>query len=178
MFELPLIANTSNNIIFLATNNSSDYSWIFFIVILTISGFILGALLLSFSNKPNEWEHLPLTDEFFSGGRLNNIANSIKYSSDLGEYWPIKNQIETLFFEKVRATRGMTSDEIFELRNSDPNRFKTIIQDKGISDWIFNVKQEEKKRFFDFFRSNKEEKKQKNLSKINSILDKMEAWGE
>ena len=72
----------------------------------------------------------------------------------------------------------MTPEEIFDLKNRDPNRLKTIIQDKEISDWIFNVKQEEKKGFFDFLRSNKEEKKQKNLLKINSILDKMEAWGE
>jgi hypothetical protein len=178
MFELSLIANIPQNTIVLATNSSSDFSWIFFIVILIVSGLILGALFISFSNKPTDWEHLPLTDEFFSGGRLDNISNSIKNSSDQSDFWPIKNQIENLFYEKIRSTRGMTIEEIFEMKNRYPDKLEDIIHDKEISDWIFNVKPEEKKGFFDFLRSDKEEKKQKNLSKFNLILDKMEAWGE
>ena len=139
----------------------------------------MGALLLSFSSKPNDWEHIPLIEEPFPGGRLKGVANTIDYSSNENEYSPLKNQIEALFFEKVRATRGLSIEEIFEMRNKDPNRLKGLIRDKEISDWIFNVKQkEEKKGFFDFLRSDKEEKKQKYLSEINSILDKMEVWGE
>ena len=178
MFEFLNLENIPCNTIVLAANNSSDFTWIFFIVILIISGLIIAALLFSFSDKPADWEHLPLTDDFFSGGRLNNIAKTIKYSSEQGEYWPIKNQIETLFFEKVQATRGITHEEINDLKNRDPNKLRSIIKDKEISDWIFNVEQKEKKRFFDFLRINKEEEKQKNLSKINLILDKMEMWGE
>jgi len=178
MFEFPYLENIPCDTIVLAANNSSDFTWIFFIVILIISGLILGALLLSFSNKPTDWEHLPLTDAIFPGGRLNNIASTINYSSALGEYLPIKNQIETLFFEKVRANHGMIPEEIYDLKNRDPNKLRNLIQDKEISDWIFNVKQDGKKGFFDFLRINKEEEKQKNLSKINSILDKMEMWGE
>jgi len=177
MFDLPLDVNITYSLV-LATNNSSDLTWIFFIVILIISGLILGALLLFFSNNPTDWEHLPLTDDFFSGGKLNNIAKTIKYSSTQGVYWPIKNQIETLFFEKLCATRGMTTEQIYDLKNRDPNKLRSIIHNKEISDWIFNVKNEEKKGFFNFLTRNKKEERQKNLVKINSILDKMEAWGE
>ena len=178
MFEFSHLENIPYGTIVLATNNSSDFTWIIFIVILIISGLILGALLFSFSNQPKDWEHIPLTDNFFSGGRLNNITKIIKYSPDQGEYWPIKNQIETLFFEKVCETHGITPEEIYVLKKRDPNKLRNIIKDKEISDWIFNVKQEEKKRLFDFLRTNKEEEKQKNISKISSILDKMEMWGE
>ncbi len=177
MFNLPLDTSITYSIV-LAINNSSDFTWILFIVILVISGLILGALLLSFSNNPTDWEHLALTDDFFPNGRLNNIAKTIDYSLTQGVYWPIKNQIETLFLEKVRATRGMTTEQIYNLKNRDPNKLRSIIQNKEISDWIFDVKKEEKKGFFDFLTKNKEEEKQKNLAKINSILDKMEAWGE
>jgi len=58
------------------------------------------------------------------------------------------------------------------------NKLRSIIHNKEISDWIFNVKNEEKKGFFNFLTRNKKEERQKNLVKINSILDKMEAWGE
>jgi hypothetical protein len=177
MFDLPLDTNITYSIV-LATNNSSDFTWIFFIVILIISGLILGALLISFSNNPTDWEHLVLTDDYTQGGRLNNIAKTIEYSSTQGIYWPIKNQIETLFLEKVRATRGMTTEQIYNMKNRDPNKLRSIIHNKEISDWIFNVKEEEKKGFFDFLTRNKEVERQKNLAKIHSILDKMEAWGE
>ena len=40
------------------------------------------------------------------------------------------------------------------------------------------LKMKKKKDFFNFLTRNKKEERQKNLVKINSILDKMEAWGE
>jgi hypothetical protein len=72
----------------------------------------------------------------------------------------------------------MTSEEVLDLKNRDPSRLKEMIHDNDIFDWIFEVKVEEKKGFFDFLTRNKEEERQKNLSKINKIVDKMEAWGE
>lgn len=182
MFELNLIISAlSNSAPIMATNNTIDiFLWYFFLVLLIIGGIIVGALLIVFSKKPDDWEHVPMTDEFFPGGRLNYFADSIKSATpDYSDYSPLKTHIEMLFFEKVRATRGLSPEEIFEMRSKDPNRLRDIIKDKDITDWIFNFKQKEKKKgFFDFFRSDKNEKRQEFLSEMNSILDKMEVWGE
>ena len=182
MIELQLsISKILHSTIVLATNNSMEsFLWWFFIVLLIIGGIVVGAMLLIFSRKPDDWEHIPMLDESYTGGRLNYFSNSIKLApTDHNVQSPIKNHIQMLFFEKVRAVRGMSADEVIEMKTKDQKKFRKLIQNDEIADWILNVKsKEEKKGFFDFLKTNKEEKKQKYVTKINTILDKMEAWGE
>ena len=71
MIELDLIISKIpyRNII-LATDNSTDpFIWYFFIVLLIVGGIIAGAMLLSFSRKPDDWEHNPAIDETYAGVR-------------------------------------------------------------------------------------------------------------
>ena len=181
MFELFLaVCNLPNITIVLATNNSIDsLLWYFFLVLLVIGGIILGAMLLAFSNKPNDWKHEPISSDFYPGGRLNYFAASIKQGSpDYSEYSPLRNQIQMLFFEKIGAFHGLSSAEVMDMKIKDPNRLRELIQDKELADWIFNFKQKkQKKGFFDFIKSDKVLEKQQYISEINSILDKMEVWG-
>lgn len=173
MFQPSLVINAAN--IVLATNSSTDFLWYFFIVFLVVSGIILGAILLVFSSKPNDWRHVPITGEFFGGGRLKYLGDSIKFvAQDSSSYSSLKNQIEALFFEKVRTAYGLAPEELTEMKMKNPKRFRRIILDDEIANWILDSKQKER---FGFFKSDRDEKKKAYLSEINLILDKMEVWG-
>lgn len=176
-----IISNIPHGTVVLVTNNSMDsFLWNFFLVLLIIGGIIIGAMLLNFSKKPDDWEHIPTMDGYYTGGRLNYFANSIKFAPvDYSDYSPLKDHIQMLFFEKVRAIHGISAEELKEIKIKDQNKLRNLIHDKEITDWILNAKKkEEKKGFFGSLKTNKDEKKQKYLTEINTILDKMEAWGE
>lgn len=173
MFQ-PSLATSIGNIV-LATNDSTDFLWYFFIVFLIVGGIILGAILLVFSSKPNDWRHVPITGEFFGGGRLKYLGDSIKFASqDPSSASSLKNQVERLFFEKVRTAYGLTPEEIMEMKIKDPKRLRRIILDDEIANWILDSKQKES---LGFLKSGRDEKKKAYLSEINLILDKMEVWG-
>lgn len=179
MIELDLIISKIpfRNIV-LATNNITDpFIWYFFIVLLIVGGIIAGAMLLSFSRKPDDWEHNPAIDDTYSGGRLDyftNLLNSHQIESN--DESPIKNRIQMLFFEKVRAVHGISADELINLKKKNQNEFRNLIKNQEITDWILNDKQKENNSFINNFRTNKEEKKQDTLDEFNKILDKMEVW--
>ena len=83
-----------------------------------------------------------------------------------------------LFFEKVRAVHGISAEELNEIKIKNENKLRNLIKDKEITDWILNAKQKEKKTSINPFSPNKKEKKQNTLAELNTILDKLEAWGE
>lgn len=181
MIELDLIISKIpyRNIV-LATDNITDpFIWYFFIVLLIVGGIIAGAMLLSFSRKPDDWEHNPAIDETYAGVRLDYFANSLKLNPiESNDDSLIKNRIQMLFFEKVRAVHGISAEELNEIKIKNQNKLQDLIKDQEITDWILNAKQKEKKTSINPFSSNREEKKQNTLAELNRILDKLEAWGE
>lgn len=178
MIELVIYANKilCGNIVLAIKNSMDAFLWWFFIVLFIIGGIIIGAMLLIFSRKPDDWEHKPIIDEPSFGGRLNYFVNTLKEAPSYSDDSPLKSHIQILFFEKVKAVHGITTEDLFNMKINEPKKLRNIIRNNEIADWILDVKPKDEKK--DFFKTNKEEKKQKYISKINSILDKMEVWGE
>ena len=181
MFNIQIFNfNIENFIVFLSNNSFDVYLWYFLLVLLIIGGIILGALLLVFSNKPFNWEHIPISNNNFPVGKLINFADSIKNDSlDINQYSSLKNQIDNLFFEKISTVNGLSINEIIEIKQKNPEKLKKIVRDNDINNWIFSPEIfREKTGIFNYFKKNKDQIRQKNLLKINVIIDKMEAWGE
>ena len=83
--------------------------------------------------------------------------------------------MQSIFFEKFRSIRGVSPEELMDLKTKDRTRLHQIIGDDEITDWILGIKK--KKEGF-LVKREKIGRKEKYLMDINSILDKMEAWGE
>lgn len=165
----------------LATNYSFDsLLWNFFLVIFIIGGIILSVFLIVFSTKPENWEHESYKEDNFPPGRLDFYANNINFqASEHQDSLPLKNHIEMLFFEKLRSVHGLTQENIYDMKLRNPQALRNLIADDEISSFIFNDKvKSENKGFFNIFKLNKKEKKDKFLLEINKVLDKMEVWGQ
>ena len=179
------ISSIFNNIFcginFLATKNADDpVLWYFFLIFLVIIGIISGVLVFLYSKSPENWEHTPIIDEYYAPGKLRYFADSVKMMPiDYSDASPMKEYIQIIFFEKIREIYGISTRELFELKTKNPKKLSEIIKDKEIVDFILNFqKKEEKTGFFDGFKQNKVDQRKKYFREINSILEKMEVWGE
>ena len=148
--------------------------WYFFLIIFIISGLILIIYVFLRSKQPDDWEHRPLTDEFYNTGSLTNLSESIRINQySYGNENDLKNHIIMMFFEKIRTIHDLPIGLLIEMKDKNPNKLEALIDDKEISNWIlFNKK--EKKNLFE----NKKTKKERFFNNYNKILAKMEAWGE
>ena len=163
----------------LAVNTSIDTLIWNVLLLLFVVGGIVGAIILYLcSKKPEDWKHESKIDGGYNSGRLKSLAQSIKINPvDEGDYAPAKRLIQTIFFEKFRSIHGVSPAELMDLKTKDEVRLRQIIGDEEIADWILDVKQKKESREY-FFKRVKIGKKERYLMDINSVLDKMEAWGE
>ena len=178
MIEICLVLNCVSFFI-LAVNTSIDSLIWNVLLLLFIVGGIIGALILYlYSKKPEDWKHESKIDGQYYSGRLKGLAESIKINPvDESSDAPIKKLIQTIFFEKFRSIRGVSPEELMDLKTKDRVRLRQIIGDEEIADWILDVKKKKENKKY-FLQRDKIGKKEKHLMNINSILDKMEAWGE
>ena len=65
-----------------------------------------------------------------------------------------------------------------DLKAKDEVRLRQIIGDEEIADWILGIKKKKENKKYGFLKRDEIGKKEKYLMDINSVLDKMEAWGE
>jgi esterase/lipase superfamily enzyme len=165
--------------VFVTEESLDSFFWFFFLALLIIAAIIVSAIIYYFSQKPDEWEHIPLFDEEFQGGRLKYFSDTIKNSNyNFSDSSMIKNHIKMLFFEKIRSIHGISTYDLNQMKEKDPQKLKNLINDKEISNWIIQSKKIEKKeKFFDRFKEDKNLKKQEFFNDMNKILDKMELWG-
>jgi len=161
----------------LAVNSSIDnLVWNSLLFVFVIGGIIGAIILSSYSKKPEEWKHESRIEGDYNSGRLKGLADSIKINPvDDSDNAPIKRLIQIIFFEKYRAIHGISPEELMNLKTKDKVRLRQIIGDEEIANWILNVNSENKNKFF---KKGKISKKERYLMDINSVLDKMEVWGE
>ena len=154
--------------------------WYFFLIFLVIVGTVAGILIFIYSKTPTDWEHKPTIDEYFIPGKLHYLVDSVKMMPiDYSDTSPMKEYIEMIFFEKIRASHGITVRELFNLKEKNPNKLAEIIKDQNIVDFILNFQSKEKKsKFGDFFKRDKIELREKYFMDINLVLERMEVWGE
>ena len=160
----------------LAANTSNDsFIWNVFLLFFIISGVAVAIILYLNSKKPEDWKHESIIDSGNYSGRLRDLAKSIKINSvDEDQRIHLKKLIQSIYFEKFRSIRGVSPEELMDLNTKDRVRLRQIIGDEEIADWVLGIK---KKKSI-FVKKEKIKKKEKYLMDINSILDKMEAWGE
>jgi len=163
----------------LAANTSIDsLIWNVFLLLFIVGGSIGAVILYLYSKKPEDWKHESKIDGGYNTGKLKSLAESIKINPiDGSSIAPVKRLIQTIFFEKFRSIRGVSPEELMDLKTKDKVRLRQIIGDEEIADWILDVKQKKENREY-FFKREKIGKKERYLMDINSVLDKMEAWGE
>jgi len=154
--------------------------WYFFMIFLIITGIVAGVLIFIYSKKPDEWEHIPIIDKHYVPGKLRYLVDSVKTMPiDYSDASPMKEYVQTIFFEKIRASHGITVGELFNMKEKNPRKLANIINDKEIVDFIFNFQsKEEKVGFGNFFKSDKIDARKKYFGDLKSVLDKMEVWGE
>ena len=169
----------NNNL--LVTKGSDDpLVWYFFLFFLLIIGIVAGVLIFYYSKNPKDWEHIPTIDDYFAPGKLQYFAESMKMMPvDYSDTSSMKEYIQIIFFEKIRASHGISVRELFKLKEQNPNKLSEIIKDKEIIDFIYNFeKKEEKIGLFNYFKKDKINLREKYFKDINLILEKMEVWGE
>lgn len=164
----------------LATTTGHDPNiWSFFLFLFIIGSVFAIIVLLSYSKKPDDWQHKSVISDYYVSGKLKDLAESIKvtpvdYQSDT----PIKKLVQNLFFEKIRSIRSLSLEELEKLTGKkDRKTLEEIVQDTEIVDWILNVpKNQEKSQ--GFFKKDSVSKKEQYFMDLRSMVEKMEAWGE
>ena len=169
-----------NNNLMVSKGSDDPLVWYFFLIFLLVVGIVAGVLIFIFSKTPDDWRHKPTIDEYYVPGKLRYLADSVKTMPiDYSDTSSMKEYIQIIFFEKIRTLYGITGKELFELKTKNPNKLYEIIKDKEIMDFIFNFEsKEEKIKFGDYFKRDKIDLREKYFRDINSVLEKMEVWGE
>jgi len=166
-----------NSIILTTDNEIGPALWFLFIIALSIFGLISIILLFMRSKQPEEWEHKPLTDENYTSGSLTNLAESIRTMPvDYSDNSSLKTHIEMMFYEKIRNIYGFSIGELVEMKNTNPEKLKALINDYEITDWVLNFQNKGKNSNQGFFDKNKVSKKEIFLQELNQIINKMEGW--
>lgn len=176
-----LPSSISSTIPVLTAASPGDPSlWNFFLFIFIIGSIAAIFVLLSYSKKPEDWQHKSAIREYYASGRLKDLGESIKLTPvDYSDDAPLRKLIRTMFYEKIRSVYGLSAEEIQGLNVKNKKKLEEIIQDKEIVDWILNVKKKEDKSWLHgIFNKSGISGKEQYLMDINSILEKMEAWGE
>lgn len=136
-------------------------------IIIIIIGLILLTLL---SKKPENWEHKPVINNYYSSGQVKSLTDSLKMMNPNYNNRSLKDFINSIFYEKVRSTYGLTFEQLEDYKIKNRKKLEQMIQNKKISEWIFNdEKQSSLKRGIG--------RKEQFLLEIESIIDKMEMWG-
>lgn len=172
------IIGISRNVPLLTTATHDPNTWNFFLFLFIIASVFAIIVLLSYSKKPNDWQHKSVVTGYYSSGRLKDLAESIKITSvDYYHDTPIKRFAQNLFFQKVQSVRGLLPEEFEKLTQKDRTTLEVNVQDKEIVDWILNVRQNQAKSS-SWFKKGEPSKKDQYLMDLKIMVDKMEAWGE
>jgi len=173
MSEVPF-----SHIIFATTTTHDPFVWNFFLFVFLIGSVIALIILNSYSKKPDEWKHKSVVRDYYSSGRLKDLAESIKLTPATYAYdTPIKRFAQTIFFQKIGAVQGLSWKELEKLHQKDKQILERYIHDEELITWILN-NQPPPKKSGGWFDHGSESKKDQYLVKLKTMVEKMEAWGE
>jgi hypothetical protein len=132
--------------------------------------------LFKYSKKPKKWSHRSLIKEGLYNGVLRDLSESVKSDKKLNEYKSsIDQTILMMFFKKIEDEKDVSYNELVDMKKKNSSKLYEIIGDNDIINWMRSLEQDKEKT--DKFGKIKRINKQKYLKEINTILDKMEAWG-
>jgi hypothetical protein len=164
------------DIVIATSEFTNPFLWYGVLFLFTLLDIFLVVMLTKFSHSPEDWKHDPRIEGEYQPGQLSYLAESIRQTpSAFKENTPIRKMLQSIFFEKIQSIRGTSSEDLRSLKINDEIIFRTIVKDKGILDWMYNEKKKETGNKHIFFKKRKQKKDF--FSEINTIIDKMEAWG-
>lgn len=150
-------------------------TWLLFVLIFTIAGFVFFYMLYTHSKDPEEWRHKNISSENKDKNILKKFAKSIRHQTINYDYdTSLEEIIQMMFFKKIEANKGISAEELCEVKDTNPEALKNIIRDDTIYSWILKSEQDKAKN--SFFSKKKINDKEEYLKNIKSIIDRMEAW--
>ncbi len=164
-------------IIFATTPTHEPFVWNFLLFVFLIGSIIAIIMLMNYSKKPDEWKHKSVVGEYYSSGRLKDLAESIKLTpATYVQDTPIKHFVQTIFFQKIGSVQGLSEKELEKLHQKDKQTLERYIPDKELVMWILNNQPPPKRG--GWFTREDGSKKDQYLLKLKTMVEKMEAWGE
>ena len=154
---------------------SPALTWFLFVLIFTLLGIFVCYMLYKRSKDPDEWKHKNISSEGDDKSILKKFAESIRYQTIEYDYnTSLEEIIQTMFFKKIESAKGISAEELFEVKEKNPEALQGIIRDDLIYNWI--LESEINKVKTGFFNKKKINDKEEYLRDIKLIIDRMEAW--
>ena len=151
------------------------FLWFIFVIFFITLGLVLFYLLYRKSKDPEEWIHRDISSQNQDKSTLKKFAESIRYQTMEYDYnTSLEEIIQMMFFKKIETSKGVSADELYEIKNTNPQMLQSIIRDEEIYEWI--IKSEYKNIKNSFFSRKKMSDEGEYIKEINRIIDKMEAW--
>ncbi len=170
------MSEVSSFLSILATTPTHDpVVWYFLLFVFLIGSIVAVIVLMSYSKKPDEWKHTSVVGDYYSSGRLKDLAESIKLTPAMYTYdTPVKRFAQTIFFQKIGSVHTLSEKELQKLYQKDKQTLERYIPDKELVMWILNNQPPPKRKGW----FSGESKKDQYLLKLKAMIEKMEAWGE
>jgi hypothetical protein len=156
-------------------NISPALTWSLFVLIFTFFGLFVSYILYKRSKEPIEWKHNNSSSIKDDKNILKKFAESIRYQTLEYDYdTSLEEIIQTMFFKKIESVKGISAEELSEVKETNPEALRNLIKDDKIYYWI--LKSERNKVKTSFFNKKKINERDGYLEDIKLIIDRMEAW--
>ena len=166
---------SANSITTFMVISTSLIMWIVLVAVCLASIVFIIIMILKFSKNPDKWMDEKSPDDESYPGTMRELSDTIRSDKMLKEYSSsIKNAMQMMFFQKIENTKNITTEEIVDIKNNNSQQLYEIINDDELANWIVKVNKGKSDKNKSVIRINK----QKYVKEINSVLEKMEAWGE
>ncbi|MBN2065704.1 MAG: hypothetical protein JW771_02730 [Candidatus Thermoplasmatota archaeon] len=164
-------------VIFATTPTHDPFVWYFLLFIFFIGSIVALIILMRYSRTPDEWKHTSVIGGYYSAGRLKDLAESVKLTpASYVHDTPIKQFVQTIFFQKIGSVYGISENELQKLYQKDKQTLEQYVHDKELVMWILNNQPPPKRG--GWFTRGSENKKNQYLLTLKAMVKKMEAWAE
>ena len=153
--------------------STDPWLWNLFLFLLILAASAAGVLLYVFSSSPKNWQHTSILTQDVPDKRFTEISRLIQGSVSVPSPH-LKNMMKTMFLEKVRLAKGMSSHSMMFFRERDPEYLRKLIADDELYDWLFY---DQPPAHMSKKKGKRKEKQQRFYKEIEFMMKKMEAWG-
>jgi hypothetical protein len=149
--------------------------WISLVVACLALLVFIVLMLLKYSKNPDKWMHDVSPEEESYPGLMRELSDTIKSDKKLNEYsFSIKNTMQMMFFQKIENTKDISTNDLIDIKKNNSQQLYDVIKNDDLANWIVSLKDKKSDRTKRLIKVNK----QKYVKEINTVLEKMEAWGE
>jgi hypothetical protein len=131
------------------------------------------------SKNPKDWRHTSLVRNEKQQGKLQTLAESIKNLPQSYEgYSPVRALMRRILFEKIKALRGLSDEDLKRLYQNDAEMLRKYVKDPELIQWLTEqFPRTTVQAVLGSFRRGRGMKHQRYQMELTHILEKMEKWG-